>query len=402
MIDFPYLSDVVRSTPSQIVMVVVDGLGGMPHPDYGKSELEFADIPLLDTLGSTSSVGATIPVAPGITPGSGPGHMALFGYNPVKYLLGRGILEGMGIGADIAQGDVAARGNFCVLDTEGSIVDRRAGRLDTETCKTLCSKLNEIQLDGVDFDVYPVMDYRFVLVLKGENLSPNISETDPQVEGVIPLLSQPFNAEAQVTANFIKEFVLKATELLGSADSSANGILLRGFSSLPTLPDFGNQYALNPAAIAAYPMYRGLAGLIGMDILESGQTFESEIDVLEDNFHQGYNFFFLHYKPADSAGEDGDFLAKVSQLENFNRDIQRVIDLNPDVLVICGDHSTPSFTASHSWHPVPFMINSQYSEGTSAVFTEKACRTGSIGTIQAEQLMFQVLAHASKLKKFGP
>ena len=402
MIDFPYLSDVVRSTPSQIVMVVVDGLGGMPHPDYGKSELEFADIPLLDTLGSTSSVGATIPVAPGITPGSGPGHMALFGYNPVKYLLGRGILEGMGIGADIAEGDVAARGNFCVLDTEGSILDRRAGRLDTETCKSLCSKLNEIQLDGVDFDVYPVMDYRFVLVLKGENLSPNISETDPQVEGVIPLLSRPFNSEAQVTANFIKEFVLKATELLGSADSSANGILLRGFSSLPTLPDFGNQYALNPAAIAAYPMYRGLAGLIGMDILESGQTFESEIDVLEDNFHQGYDFFFLHYKPADSAGEDGDFLAKVSQLENFNRDIQRVIDLNPDVLVICGDHSTPSFTASHSWHPVPFMINSQYSEGTSAVFTEKACRTGSIGTIQAEQLMFQVLAHASKLKKFGP
>ena len=402
MIDFPYLSDVVRSTSSQIVMVVVDGLGGMPHPDYGKSELEFADIPILDTLGSTSSVGATIPVAPGITPGSGPGHMALFGYNPVKYLLGRGILEGMGIGADIAQGDVAARGNFCVLDTEGSIVDRRAGRLDTETCKALCSKLNEIQLDGVDFDVYPVMDYRFVLVLKGENLSPNISETDPQVEGVIPLLSQPFNSEAQVTANFIKEFVLKATELLGSADSSANGILLRGFSSLPTLPDFGNQYALNPAAIAAYPMYRGLAGLIGMDILESGQTFESEIDVLEDNFHQGYDFFFLHYKPADSAGEDGDFLAKVSQLENFNRDIQRVIDLNPDVLVICGDHSTPSLTASHSWHPVPFMINSQYSEGTSEVFTEKACRTGSIGTIQAEQLMFQVLAHAGKLKKFGP
>ena len=402
MIDFPYLSDVVRSTSSQIVMVVVDGLGGMPHPDYGKSELEFADIPILDTLGSTSSVGATIPVAPGITPGSGPGHMALFGYNPVKYLLGRGILEGMGIGADIAQGDVAARGNFCVLDTEGSIVDRRAGRLDTETCKALCSKLNEIQLDGVDFDVYPVMDYRFVLVLKGENLSPNISETDPQVEGVIPLLSQPFNSEAQVTANFIKEFVLKATELLGSADSSANGILLRGFSSLPTLPDFGNQYALNPAAIAAYPMYRGLAGLIGMDILESGQTFESEIDVLEDNFHQGYDFFFLHYKPADSAGEDGDFLAKVSQLENFNRDIQRVIDLNPDVLVICGDHSTPSLTASHSWHPVPFMINSQYSEGTSEVFTEKDCRTGAIGTIQAEQLMFQVLAHAGKLKKFGP
>jgi len=383
-------------------MVVVDGLGGMPHPDYGKSELEFADIPILDTLGSTSSVGATIPVAPGITPGSGPGHMALFGYNPVKYLLGRGILEGMGIGADISQGDVAARGNFCVLDTEGSIVDRRAGRLDTETCKVLCSKLNEIQLDGVDFDVYPVMDYRFVLVLKGGNLSPNISETDPQVEGVLPLLSQPFNSEAQITANFIKEFVLKATELLGSADSSANGILLRGFSGLPTLPDFANQYALNPAAIAAYPMYRGLAGLIGMDILESGQTFESEIDVLEDNFHQGYDFFFLHYKPADSAGEDGDFLAKVSQLENFNRDIQRVIDLNPDVLVICGDHSTPSFTASHSWHPVPFMINSQYSEGTSAVFTEKACRTGAIGTIQAEQLMFQVLAHASKLNKFGP
>ena len=402
MIDFPYLSDVVRSTPSRIVMVVVDGLGGMPHPDYGKSELEIADIPSLDALASTSSVGATIPVLPGITPGSGPGHMALFGYNPVKYLLGRGILEGMGIGADISLGDVAARGNFCVLDVEGSIVDRRAGRLDTETCIILCSKLNEIQLDGAEFHVYPVMDYRFVLVLKGRNISPNISETDPQTEGVIPLVSQPFSSEAQITADFIKEFVSKATELLGSSNSAANGVLLRGFSSLPTLPDFGNQYALNPAAIAAYPMYRGLAGMIGMDILDSGQTFESEIETLEANFNEGYDFFFLHYKPADSAGEDGDFLAKVHQLENFNRDIQRVIDLKPDVLVICGDHSTPSFTASHSWHPVPFMINSLYSEGSSAVFNEKSCRTGAIGTIQAEQLMLQVLAHASKLKKFGP
>ena len=402
MIDFPYLSDVVRPTSSRIVMVVVDGLGGMPHPEYGKSELEFADLQTLDALSASSSLGLTTPVLPGITPGSGPGHMALFGYNPVKYLLGRGILEGMGIGADICQGDVAARGNFCVLGEQGNILDRRAGRLDTETCKALCAELNEIKIDGVDIKVYPVMDYRFVLVIKGQGLCPNVSETDPQIEGVHPLVAQPLSSDAQSTVGIVKEFVCKATEILSSFEGEANGILLRGFSSLPTLPDFGRQYALSPAAIAAYPMYKGLAGLIGMDVIQSEQTFEGEIDALEANFDDGHNFFFLHYKPADSAGEDGDFIAKVRQLENFSHQINRVIEMEPDVLVICGDHSTPSFTASHSWHPVPVLIKSTYSEGTGTVFNEKTCREGALGTMQAEHLMLQVLAHANKLKKFGP
>ena len=402
MIDFPYLLDVVRPTSSRIVMVVVDGLGGMPHPEYGKSELEFADLQTLDALSESSSLGLTTPVLPGITPGSGPGHMALFGYNPVKYLLGRGILEGMGIGADICQGDVAARGNFCVLGEQGNILDRRAGRLDTETCKALCAELNEIKIDGVDIKVYPVMDYRFVLVIKGQGLCPNVSETDPQIEGVHPLVAQPLSSDAQSTVGIVKEFVCKATELLSSSEGEANGILLRGFSSLPTLPDFGRQYALSPAAIAAYPMYKGLAGLIGMDVIQSEQTFEGEIDALEANFDDGHNFFFLHYKPADSAGEDGDFISKVRQLENFSHQINRVIELEPDVLVICGDHSTPSFTASHSWHPVPVLIKSTYSEGTGTVFNEKTCREGALGTMQAEHLMLQVLAHANKLKKFGP
>ena len=402
MIDFPYLSDVVRPTSSRIVMVVVDGLGGMPHPEYGKSELEFADLQTLDALSASSSLGLTTPVLPGITPGSGPGHMALFGYNPVKYLLGRGILEGMGIGADICQGDVAARGNFCVLGEQGNILDRRAGRLDTETCKALCAELNEIKIDGVEIKVYPVMDYRFVLVIKGQGLYPNVSETDPQIEGVHPLVAQPLSSDAQSTVGIVKEFVCKATELLSSSEGEANGILLRGFSSLPTLPDFGRQYALSPAAIAAYPMYKGLAGLIGMDVIQSEQTFEGEIDALEANFDDGHNFFFLHYKPADSAGEDGDFIAKVRQLENFSNQINRVIEMEPDVLVICGDHSTPSFTASHSWHPVPVLIKSTYSEGTGTVFNEKTCREGALGTMQAEHLMLQVLAHANKLKKFGP
>ena len=402
MIDFPYLSDVVRPSSSRIVMVVVDGLGGMPHPEYGKSELEFADLQTLDALSESSSLGLTTPVLPGITPGSGPGHMALFGYNPVKYLLGRGILEGMGIGADICQGDVAARGNFCVLGKQGNILDRRAGRLDTETCKALCAELNEIKIDGVDIKVYPVMDYRFVLVIKGQGLCPNVSETDPQIEGVHPLVAQPLSSDAQSTVDIVKEFVCKATELLISPVSEANGILLRGFSSLPTLPDFGRQYALSPAAIAAYPMYKGLAGLIGMDVIQSEQTFEGEIDALEANFDDGHNFFFLHYKPADSAGEDGDFIGKVRQLENFSHQINRVIEMEPDVLVICGDHSTPSFTASHSWHPVPVLIKSTYSEGRGTVFNEKTCREGALGTMQAEHLMLQVLAHANKLKKFGP
>ncbi len=403
MIDFPYLSNIRKTTGSKIIMVVVDGLGGMRHPKYGMSELEAAKIPALDALASGSSCGVTIPVFPGITPGSGPGHMALFGYNPVKYLLGRGVLEGMGIGADIGPSDVAARGNFCRVDSEGKIIDRRAGRLDSSECKRLVELLNGIELANVEFEAYPVMDYRFVLVLRGKGISPDITETDPQVEGEFPNKSEPLPGLPNMTAAAVNEFTEKAVGVLKDAGSEANGVLLRGFSGLPSIPHFGTSYGLRPAAIAAYPMYRGLAQLVGMDVISCESTFESELKALKDSYIGQFDYFFIHYKLADSAGEDGDFEIKTKRLEEFDAHLESISALAPDVLVVCGDHATPSYISSHSWHPVPFLIKSQYSEGSAgASFSEIPCRLGSIGSIKAEQLMLSVLAHAGKLIKFGP
>ena len=403
MIDFQYLSSIRKKTNSKIVMIVVDGLGGMTDPSTGKSELETAELPNLDKLASISSCGVSTPVLPGITPGSGPGHMALFGYNPIKYLLGRGVLEGLGIGAPIEKGDVAARGNFCLLGNDGKIIDRRAGRITTEECVELVELLKQIKIPGFGIEIHPVMDYRFVLVFKGETSSPDVSETDPQTTGVTPLISNPTSERGTGTALAVNLFTQRSAEILREYNGSANGILLRGFSNIPELPHFGISYALNPAAIAAYPMYRGVAGLLGMDVLESKQTFEDEIKTLEANYSKDYDYFFLHYKPADSAGEDGNFAQKVAMLEEFDSQLERILLLKPDVLVVCGDHSTPSYIASHSWHPVPFLISSNLSQGRAeAKFTENSCQEGSIGSIRAEELMLLVLSHADKLNKFGP
>ena len=403
MIDFQYLSSIRKQTDSKIVMIVVDGLGGMTDPSTGQSELEAAKLPNLDKLASISSCGVSTPVLPGITPGSGPGHMALFGYNPIKYLLGRGVLEGLGIGAPIGKGDVAARGNFCLLGEDGKIIDRRAGRITTEECVELVELLKQIEIPGFGIEIHPVMDYRFVLVFKGETSSPDVSETDPQITGVTPMISNPTSERGTGTALAVNLFTQRSAEILREHNGSANGILLRGFSNIPELPHFGASYALNPAAIAAYPMYRGVAGLLGMDVLKSKQTFEDEIKTLEANYSKNYDYFFLHYKPADSAGEDGNFAQKVAMLEEFDSQLERVLKLEPDVLVVCGDHSTPSYIASHSWHPVPFLISSNLSQGrVGAKFTENSCQDGSIGSIRAEELMLLVLSHADKLNKFGP
>ena len=401
MIDFPYLSDVCQSTPSKIVMLVVDGLGGLSHREKGVSELQAASLPNLDALAGRSACGLTTPVLPGITPGSGPGHMALFGYDPVKYLMGRGVLEALGIGVELSEGDVAARGNLCTVDSTGALVDRRAGRIPTEESAPLVEVLDGVEVPGIRLSVYPVQGYRFVLVLSGDGLSDEIGETDPQAVGVSPLEARATSAGAEKAAEAVRRFVAAAGELLGDRDR-ANMVLLRGFSRLPDLPDFGEAYRLNPAAIAAYPMYRGLAQLVGMKVLSTGSTFDDELGTLEGHFAD-HDFFFLHYKPADAAGEDGDFDAKVATLEELDARIPRLVDLEPDVLVVAGDHSTPAVMAGHSWHPVPLMIHSRLTAGEGAeAFSEKALATGSIGRIPATGVMMLALAHAGKLAKFGP
>ena len=401
MIDLEQIHDSIASTPSKIVLLVADGLGGLPHPDTRKSELETANIPNLDALAQRSACGLTTPVEVGVAPGSGPGHLALFGYNPLKYIIGRGALEALGIDVELLPGDVAARGNFCTVDDDGLLTDRRAGRIATSLSAPLCERLDRIEIPGVQVDVFPVQDYRFVLRLRGEGLSEQVEETDPQREGMAPRPANAIVPEAERTAQFVQQFVGEAGRIL-SEEQPANMVLLRGWAQLPDLPDFGEVYHLNPAAIAAYPMYRGLASVANMQIIPTGMTFGEEVDTLHANW-KDHDFFFLHYKPADAAGEDGDFDAKVKCLEQLDVHLPRIMELEPDVLMVAGDHATPAIMASHSWHPVPFMLHSKLTLGEGVDgFSERACAQGSLGRIPAETIMLLALSHSGKLAKFGP
>ncbi|MFQ6026725.1 MAG: 2,3-bisphosphoglycerate-independent phosphoglycerate mutase [Dehalococcoidia bacterium] len=401
MIDLEQLHDCYVSTSSKMVLLVVDGLGGLPHPDTGRSELETANIPNLDAMARESACGLTTPVIPGVAPGSGPGHLALFGYDPLKYLIGRGALEALGIEVELRPGDVAARGNFCTVDGEGNLVDRRAGRIPTELSAPLCERLDRIELPGLQVDVFPVQDYRFVLRLRGEGLSELISETDPQITAVPALEVRGLEPSAEKTAQLVNQFVEKARHLL-SEEERGNMVLLRGWAQLPSLPAMGEVYRLNPAGIAAYPMYRGLATVAQMKIIPTGKTFSDEVDTLHQNYSH-HDFFFIHYKPADAAGEDGDFDAKVKALEDLDPLIPRIRELEPDVFMVAGDHATPAIMAAHSWHPVPFMLHSKLTRGEGVPgFNERDCGTGSIGSIPATNVMLLGLSHAGKLTKFGP
>ncbi len=401
MIDLEQIHSSIASTPSKIVLLVADGLGGLAHPDTRRSELETADIPNLDALARESACGLTTPVEIGVAPGSGPGHLALFGYDPLKYLIGRGALEALGIGVELLPGDVAARGNFCAVDDEGLLTDRRAGRIPTALSAPLCERLDRIEIPGVQVDVFPVQDYRFVLRLRGEGLSDQVDETDPQREGMAPKVARALAPEAQRTAEIVQRFVSAAGQMLAE-DEPANMVLLRGWAQLPNLPDFGAVYHLNPAAIAAYPMYRGLASVANMRIIPTGMTFGDEVQTLRANWNH-HDFFFIHYKPADTAGEDGDFEGKVRRLEELDAHIPHIMNLKPDVLMVAGDHSTPAIMASHSWHPVPFMLHSQLTLGEGVDgFSERDCAQGSLGRIPAQAIMLLALSHAGKLGKYGP
>ena len=401
MIDIEELRDCYINTPSKIVLLVVDGLGGLAHPDTGKSELETANIPNLDALAQQSACGMTTPVLPGVAPGSGPGHLALFGYDPLKHMIGRGALEALGIDVELQPGDVAARGNFCKVDADGLLVDRRAGRIPTELSTPICERLDRIEIAGVQVDVFPVQDYRFVLRLRGEGLSEAVTETDPQREGVAALPVRALNPGAERTAEVVNAFVAEAARLM-SEEERANMLLLRGFAQMPSLPPMGEVYRMDPAAIAAYPMYRGLATVAGMRVIPTGRHFADEVETLRQSF-DSHDFFFIHYKPADAAGEDGDFDGKVQRLEELDPLIPAIRDLEPDVLMVAGDHATPAITAGHSWHPVPFLLNSRLTRGEGVpAFNERECRMGSIGSIPATNVMLLGMSHAGKMAKYGP
>jgi 2,3-bisphosphoglycerate-independent phosphoglycerate mutase len=385
---------------SKIVMLVADGLGGLPMTPGGKTELETAHRPNLNALAAVGVQGASIPVMPGIAPGSGPGHLGLFGYDPLKFLIGRGALEATGIGFEMRPGDVAARGNYCTLDGAGKISDRRAGRIPSEESAPLAIKLREVKIPGVEVFVEPVKEHRFVVVFRGPGLAGEVKDTDPQATGVPPLAAHAAAAGSEKTAQVANEFIKQATKLLAD-QPKANGLTLRGFAERPNLPSYEEVYGLRAAAIAVYPMYKGLARLVGMDIVGKAQTLAEQIDVLEQNW-QKYDFFFLHYKYTDSTGEDGNFAAKVKKIEEFDAAIPRVNALKPTVLIVTGDHSTPSFLKSHSWHPVPTLLVSDCcrTDGHKTYGEDTAIR-GGLGQFEAKYLMTLALANAGRLGKYG-
>jgi 2,3-bisphosphoglycerate-independent phosphoglycerate mutase len=385
---------------SKIVMLVADGLGGLPMTPDGKTELETAKTPNLDALARRGVQGGSIPVAPGISPGSGPGHLGLFGYDPVKYLIGRGALEATGIGFELGPQDVAIRGNFCTLDREGNIADRRAGRIPTEESAPLAVKLREVKIDGVEVFVEPVREHRFVAVFRGEGLSGNVHDTDPQKTGVPPLAPEARDEASKKTARVAAEFVKQAQELLAD-QPKANGCTLRGFSAHPNLPGFEEVYGLKAAAIAVYPMYKGLARLAGMDLVGEAKTLSEQMDVLQENW-DAYDFFFIHFKYTDSTGEDGNFDGKVKKTEEFDAAVPRVLELNPQVLIVTGDHSTPSFLKSHSWHPVPTLLVSDRCRPDGLTeFGERSSIRGGLGLFEARHLMTLALSNAGRLGKYG-
>lgn len=399
------MHDLIRQLrePNQtkIILLVADGLGGLPIEPGGKTELETARTPNLDRLAAEGTVGLSLPVAHGITPGSGPGHLGLFGFDPLEHVIGRGVLEALGIGVEVGPNDVAIRGNFCTIDAEGRVTDRRAGRIPTETCARLVEKLRSVRIPSVEILVEPVREYRLVIRFRGEGLGDRVSDTDPLSTGLHTLEPAAADANSEKTAKVAAEFLRQAREILRD-EKPANFLMMRGFARFPRIATMEDVYGLRSAAIAVYPMYRGLARLVGMTIVEPGQTLTSQLDALKDNWNS-YDFFFIHYKYTDSTGEDGNFAKKVEVIEALDAEMPRILERRPDVLVVTGDHSTPSRMRSHSFHPVPLLIWAPATSRPDLVteFGERPCLLGGLGQIRAKDIMPLAMAHAGRLQKFG-
>jgi len=392
--------DLAEKNSTKIVMLVADGLGGLPLEPGGRTELETAVTPNLDRLAARGTSGLSLPVLPGITPGSGPGHLGLFGYDPLTFKIGRGALEATGIGFELGPHDVAARGNFCTLDATGNITDRRAGRIPSAESVAVVAKLQAITIPGVETFVKPVKEHRFVVVFRGEGLDGRVADTDPQATGVPPLDPRPLDAAARKTAEVAQEFVRQARGIL-AGEPKANGMVLRGFAAKPALPSYEELYRLRAAAIAVYPMYKGLARLAGMTLVGQATSLAEQIATLEACWND-YDFFFLHFKYTDSTGEDGAFPEKVKRIEEFDAALPAIERLRPDVLIVTGDHSTPSRLRSHSWHPVPTLLVADTCRPDGlTTFGERDCLRGGFGIFPAKHLMLLAMAHAGRFGKYG-
>lgn len=394
--------ELAESSGGRIVLAVMDGLGGLPDPKSGRTELETAATPQLDRIAATAALGLHQPVAPGVTPGSGPGHLALFGYDPLRWNIGRGVLSALGVGFELRDGDLATRLNFATVDAQGKVTDRRAGRPSDAENQRLVKKLREkVQAPkGVELFFESEKEHRAVMILRGSGLRAELEDTDPQETGVPPLPVKAGVPEAKDTAAIVQQ-VLDAGRAALREEATANALLARGFAAYHRYPSVQERFKLKALALAKYPMYRGVARLVGMDAQQTPESDEQAVDLLERNFDK-FDFHFLHFKAVDSRGEDGDFAAKVKAIETIDPLIARIDALRPDVLIVTGDHSTPSRMRAHSWHPVPVLIQSPWTRPAAGqTLGERSCAAGELGIFSTAHLMSLALAHAGRLAKFG-
>jgi 2,3-bisphosphoglycerate-independent phosphoglycerate mutase len=397
------LSSLLNDSPAKILLLVLDGLGGLPDPATGRTELETARCPRLDEWAAAGATGLLDPIGPGITPGSGPAHLGLFGYDPIGDIVGRGVLEALGCGLEMAKGDVAARINFATRDAAGLIVDRRAGRISSEEGRRVSELLaKNVEIPGIDVTVRAVKEHRAAVVFRGDGLGGAVRDSDPQSTGVPARAPTPLtdDSAAKRTADAAAAFLAQAREILGG-ERAANEVLLRGFAAWDPPVPFREKFGLTASAIAMYPMYRGLARLVGMDVLPEMPSIEAEFEALPGALERS-DFVYLHVKQTDSAGEDGDFARKVSVIEKVDAMLPAVDAAGPDVVIVTGDHSTPSLMKSHSYHPVPVLMRggTTYVDATKE-FGESASRGGALGRFPSCTLMPQALAAAGRLAKFG-
>jgi len=395
--------DLVWDRGGRIIYLILDGLGGIPHPDRGLTELQAAHTPNFDALAQASSCGLLEIVGPGITPGSGPGHLTLFGYDPLKYRIGRGVLSALGIDFDLQPGDVAARANFATLGPDGQVSDRRAGRIATNLNQRLTQKIRDrvsLDFEGTFF-FETVSEHRAVLVLRGADLSGQVQDTDPQSPGIAPHPPKATATKGEKTARLVQSFLRQVTEVLAD-EHPANGVLLRGFERFDPLPSLYERFALKGVGIADYPMYRGVSRLLGMDVVPHPGGLEARFDTLTSIYGDEYSFYFIHVKKTDSLGEDADFDSKVAKLEQIDQLLPKITALNPEVLVVTADHSTPAVMGRHSWHPVPMMLKAQYARVDQVDrFDDYACAHGLLGRRPGTHLMGLALANAGRMQKYG-